>query len=408
MNTTLVRTFLALGALGWTSAVLPAQDAKTESSAPAVRELIEQLGDRSYQNRRAAESALRARGTEALDALREAAKDDADPEVQWRARRLVRQIEGGEERQGTLQPRGEPRTEEGGTSPHPSSPWMRMRPFQLQGGGDLEQVFGDLFEQLERDFGVDVPRGRFFHDDFFRNLQQQMDDMQQGGAMQLPGGQAFSMRMDQDGVRLEITEKGQDGKSETKVYEAPDMQAFRDKYPEIAQRYLRDGGVRVFGFEGMPLRGMPGFGGRFQVAPLAPRGMAPLPGTAGVGDDGERLGVLVDDVPEAVREFLNLDQGQGLRVVEVTEGSLAETLGVQSGDVLLEVAGRAIATPLDVREGLESVEAGDKLTVKINRRGAETTLETAKPKAPPAEKADAGQKKPAGKLEKRDGGVKIR
>lgn len=61
-------------------------------SAPSADELVEQLGAASFQQREQAEQLLQQLGMEALDALREAA-DDADLEIQYRARRLIGRIE---------------------------------------------------------------------------------------------------------------------------------------------------------------------------------------------------------------------------------------------------------------------------------------------------------------------------
>jgi hypothetical protein len=406
MNATLIRSFLATGVLGIGTALLPAQDQKpgTESPAPKAEveadpttsELIEQLGDRSFQVRKSAEASLRQRGADALAELRKAAADGADAEVQWRARRLVREIESGND--GRLQRRGDRagRGNAGAIPPGTWAPWQGWRQLHGQGDLDLEQVFGDLFERLERDFGVDVPRGRFFHDDFFQSLQQQMEEARRGNAMGLPGtGQAFSMQMDQNGVRIEITEKGEDGKSESKVYEAPDLQTFRQKYPEIAERYLREDGARMFGFGGQA----PGLR-TFRFTPMAPNLDLTTPPMDDGFDNGDRLGVMVE-VPSAdLREFLQLDPNQGLRVVGVQDDSMAAAAGVEVGDVVLEVGGTEVGSAADVRAALAKVEAGSKLTIKVNRRGKEHALET--------EKVEASAPASSGKLEKRDGGRRIR
>jgi len=376
----ILRSFLAAGALGLTTATMPAQDEKP--AKPSVPELIQQLGDRDYQVRKAAEASLRARGSDALEALRKAAADDGDAEVQWRARRLVRQLESGGE--GRLQPRTD--------ADQPATPQGRWRGLPWSGDADLEQMFGHVFEQLERDFGVDVPRGRFFKDDFFQNLQQQMEDLRRGNAMGLPGtGQAFNMNIGPDGVRIEITEKDASGKSETKVYEAPDVQTFRDKYPEVAQRYLNGGNAGGLGFGG---RFFPGFR-TFPTQPLDHDAFGVPMQDAAVVDNGERLGVMVQELSPEVRDFLELEPGQGLRVQGVTEGTLAETMGIAEGDVLLEVAGKKIGNPVDVREALGGVATGGDVTVKVNRRGKEQTL-TAKKPAPPKQTS-------VKKLEPRDG-----
>jgi hypothetical protein len=375
MNTTRFRSLWVLAALLATAAAAPAQDVprggQQEQTKAPIGELIEQLGDRNYQVRRDAETALRSRGQDALAELRKAAESHSDAEVQWRARRLVKQLESGDD--GSLQRRD---------ARDPSQPG-RWRTFGRT-DPDLEHLFGDMFERLERDFGMDVPRMRFFHDDFFQSLQEQMRDLRQGG---VPGaGQAFSMRVGPDGVRVEVTERTPDGKGDTKVYEAPDLQSFREKYPDIARRYMRDDGMR-FGWRAVPP--MP----RWQGDPLDPQ----VPPAADI-PEGERLGVLVQEVPEPVREFLGLQGTQGLRVEEVTEGSLAQTLGLEAGDILLQVGSKAVHDTTDVRAGLAEITPGSQVTVRVNRRGAEKDLSATKPQPKtPADKENGSKK-----LEKRD------
>src|SRR5690606_7356803 len=60
--------------------------------------------------------------------------------------------------------------------------------------------------------------------------------------------------------------------------------------------------------------------------------------------------------------------GRGLGVVEVREGSLADTLGLRAGDVLRELDGRALAQPSDVAAAL--ARAGDHLQLQFERDGA--------------------------------------
>jgi hypothetical protein len=332
-----------------------------DESVPSTDDLVRQLGDPSYQERRGAEQALRQRGESALPALRAAAKDDSEPEIQWRARRLIRQIEGGGQPDRLTPP------DRRGAAPRFSMP---------DRGHDLESMFDTLFQQMERDFGMDIPRRRFFSDDFFRDLQQQMQDAGTGHA------QGFSMKVDPDGVRVEVTETTPDGKQDKKVYEAPDMETFREKYPEIAQRYMN---ARPW-----TLRFGPRTGG-----PLAPRAWQVVPPTQQHEElDGNRLGVYVDPVSEAVAEFLGLEAGQGLRVREVTPDSLGSALAIEPGDIVLRVAGKDISSTEDVRAALQGVETGQKVEVVVNRRGAEKTLSADKPAAPEStKKAEKLQKR---------------
>ncbi|MFN7587891.1 MAG: hypothetical protein ACK5UQ_05205, partial [Planctomycetota bacterium] len=76
----------------------PPANAAPEAASPEagkeVTSLIRQLGSDSYRQRVEAERRLRELGDVALPALRDAAAQKDDAEVQWRARRLVRQLEG--------------------------------------------------------------------------------------------------------------------------------------------------------------------------------------------------------------------------------------------------------------------------------------------------------------------------
>lgn len=362
-----------LGLLGVLAAPTLAQEADSPPQ-PDVKRLIEQLGEPSYKVRKNAEEALRARGDEARSALQEAAEKSDDPEVRWRAQRL---LNGGEAGKG-----------------------LRLRGLDPAPGTDqrlpsLEHHFDDLFGRLERDFGIDVPRHRFFGEGFFHDLDQQMQEMQErmrSGAEGLGSSQSMQMQVGPDGVSVRIKERNDKGDLEEKTYEADDMESFRDKYPDIAKRYLGDGGGLRWKL-GLPRGGrfpaidrLPSGGGR-----LLPRNTPPTP--TAITDDGPKLGVMVQDLSPDVGEFLGLEEGQGLVVQEVLADSLAASLGLRTGDVVVEVNGRKVFGVEDVAGAL--AEPGDATKVEINRRGEKLTLTGAKPAPQQSEKAGGELKKRA-------------
>ena len=355
----------------------------TKESQATVKELIQKLGDSDYQARRDAESGLRARGKDVLDALKQAAESHTDEEVRWRARRLARQIEQGDaagglrrraERERAVEPQIELQTE----------PMLRWGAPQ-----DLDQMFNQMFERMERQFGIDIPRQRFFHNDFFRDLERQFDDVQKQGK-----GQAMEMKIGPGGVKVQVQERGQDGKVETKTYEAPDIKAFREKYPDVARRFL-DGNSMRFDF------GTPRF--RTWTVPeqqprvLWPQDLDRAPDQADqVPPANERLGVTIEDVGDELREYLQLDEGVGLRVTDVAEDSLAQKLGVQRGDVVTKIADKAIHDRGDVREALRAIPAGKKVEVVVYRKGSPLTLSAEKPgEAKPSDQPKELKKKKA-------------
>jgi bifunctional DNA-binding transcriptional regulator/antitoxin component of YhaV-PrlF toxin-antitoxin module len=249
--------------------------------------------------------------------------------------------------------------------------------------GGMQQQFDDFFRDMERRFGVDIPRASFFHDDFFRDLQDQM----QNGASQ---SQGMSMQVGPDGaVRVEIQETDADGKVESKVYEAPDMATFQAQYPDVLQRGGLGGvGLRLWSGD-EPLR-LPSLrlqrGGRGSTAP----------GTVADADSevqtGQRLGVAVHpQIPAELREHLGLEDGVGLMVQSVAPDSLATALGLRTGDIVVRIGERSIGSPADVQAALASIEAAATVEVAFLRKGAEQVATTSKPaaKLAPAKAVDA-------------------
>ncbi|NTV12444.1 MAG: PDZ domain-containing protein [Desulfobulbaceae bacterium] len=84
------------------------------------------------------------------------------------------------------------------------------------------------------------------------------------------------------------------------------------------------------------------------------------------------------DIPGLAREvgvevYKENDQQKGFRLVAVQNGKLLTELGLQTGDVLLSVNGRAMNS---VQEGLaayQQVKSGGQVTIEINRGGHRET-----------------------------------
>jgi hypothetical protein len=387
------------------------QETPTKSAADYVRD----LGSDSFRARTQAERALRGMGKQALPELQKAVADGNDAEIQWRARRLVRQIERGDT--GGLARRSDADQDQGQDQGQrrPGT----TRPPQWQGFDDLHERFDQLFRGLEGDFGVDIPRGRFFQDDFFRDLRDQMQDMQQHMQQMQSGvakGQSMSMQMGPDGVRVEVKTRNEKGEEESKVYEAPDLQTFKQKYPDVLPEHGLGFG---FSFGGPGLRdGLRVWRGDTGGQPLhlftwpAPRShdlkdqdlddhdlAQPDAAPQVLPPAGKRLGVVVKpEIPQQVRDYLGIKGG--LMVEQVQDGTLASALQLEAGDIVLDIAGTKIANTADVQQALGAIEAGKRVDVKIVRRGKELTVHADKPAAP-AEATPAP-------LEKRNKGGAIR
>lgn len=442
-----IRTLLLLAGAGLAAAV-PAQS-KPETVAPtkpsaeaappagrAVAAWIEQLGAAEFRDRVAAERALREMGEKALPALREAAENSADGEVQWRARRLARQIERGDGGGGLARrdaqdpapatkpdsrsPQGEPApapAEVGEEPLDPNDPFAEMeRRF-----AEMERRMDEMFGGMERDLGVPFPRRGANGDDLFRNLRQQMQRARtQAGPNGFGGSsssQGMSMQIGPDGaVKVEVQTRNEAGEVETKTYEAPSMEEFQKQYPGVLQSQ---------GLGGIP--GMSfGFGQRTpgRGAPMLPRARAwqdlptpqveiPAAPDAAVAEDvraamarGDVLGVQIrPEIGAELREHLGLEDGRGLLVEAVEADSLGAKLGIERADIVVAVAGKPVKAPTDVRTALQGVAAGAAVEVQVLRKGREMTLQAQKPAAVDTEPQ---AKKLRGRLRGDAGGGEIR
>lgn len=374
------------------------QPAIEQPTEPQAEQLVEQLGNEAFRERQKAERALRALGKDALPALRKAAEGQGIPEAQWRARRLIRQIEG---EGAVLAPRQQDAPQAESDRP------MRRRTRAFPGvPDDVQQRFDELFQSLESDFGMDIPRARFFDDSFFRDLQGQLEDMQQRLHKEPFGeGKKVSMHAGPDGVRVEVKTKNDTGEEETKVYEAPDLEAFHEKYPGVLDGSGIGGGFTFTmpngGFRGF-VQGMPqvrGLAPRFQAQPAQPA--APFDA---VPPAHKRLGVTVrESVSDDLLRHLALDGALGVQAVQ--QGTLAESLDIQAGDLIVRIGDQAIANTQDVQRALGTIDAGQEVVVLVYRKGVALTLRATKPEPKPAAGAAPLQDRDrAGKIEPSDEG----
>ena len=77
-------------------------------------------------------------------------------------------------------------------------------------------------------------------------------------------------------------------------------------------------------------------------------------------------------VSSAASEYYDLPDG--LYISAVAEGSDAEKKGIQSGDMLLAVNGKAVTTTYDVSAVKDGLQVGDTVTLQVERDGKVLTL----------------------------------
>lgn len=87
------------------------------------------------------------------------------------------------------------------------------------------------------------------------------------------------------------------------------------------------------------------------------------------------LGVMYgsDQMDDAMRQKNNIPDGDGVYVMEVTAGSAAEQAGIQKGDFITKINGKAINTGTQMVEKISAMRPGDKVEITYTHNGAQNT-----------------------------------
>jgi len=305
-----------------------------------VTDLIRDLGADEYSVRERAENDLKKMGEAAIPALREAL-EDKDPERALRAHRVLEGLE--KKPQRSVQDTGSR-----------AQRWMAYRDF----------------------------------------------------------GRGITFETHPDGkVELTVREgEAGSGKKETRTYKADSLEEFKKKYPELAAKYdlehlapkekwnffedsqdFWDAWKKRFDKDWFWDKDAMG---KF-VLPWFPFGSdsldhwvqdqkkqfdafrklePPAPdGAPKTGAHKAELGIAVERVEGALADQLGLGVGEGLVIVEVKPGTPAERAGLRKHDILLQVNGKALTGPDELRR---EVEAGLKKGMEFEtfRRGKRETV----------------------------------
>ncbi|MBI3819569.1 MAG: PDZ domain-containing protein [Planctomycetes bacterium] len=371
---------------------------KSAASAPAARpkispdvaKLIQQLGNADFDDRDAAMDKFREMGDSSLAALDDAGNNNSDSEIRWNARRVAREIRRGEtgkvkklkdlnlNEMRAQRPESAPKNSQDRDNNNDQDHddlQIELPGFDFNSAPDIAQLREQMRRQME-------------------DVQRQMDQMRQSlgsatGKNRLkvgPGGtfqmsdrlQGSSVQIDGNGVKVTTKEKDANGDVKEKTYEAPTVEEFRTKYPDIAEKYIDSfGGFKldgknnsIFQFRTSPAPF------DFKFAPTRPDLLqknadetdASKPASIIGPENGERLGVAVKAIPDEVFKFLGLDSDAGFMVESVVAGGQAESLGLKANDVVLAINGKKIGAGMTtIREALAAVPPGAQLRVEVVR-----------------------------------------
>lgn len=82
---------------------------------------------------------------------------------------------------------------------------------------------------------------------------------------------------------------------------------------------------------------------------------------------GGKLGVRVQGINPDVAKQYNLGVNTGVVIVEVQQGGPGEEAGLQPGDVILRINGKAVTAPGDVISSMQSAKSGETVQLIIHR-----------------------------------------
>jgi hypothetical protein len=329
----LIATVVALGGLG-SLAMAATQIGAGTFDGPAWRELLgtRDLEAREREYGRLVEEARENAGARAR--LREWAEGEGD--LAWTSRLALRELELREQ----LDAMG--------------------RGLRGQRGLGRSRFGADPFADFRRGM-FDHPffNGAFngaFGEDPFSGL----DLSLQGGSQ---SSSELQMETTPDGVKIEVRENV-DGKEKVTTYEGKSLEELLQAHPELRDR-----------IDVAPRLGPHGLGGLFGQA--QPFGNLPPDAFGGASFGGvptDKLGILMRE-PGSFEAPAGVEAGTGLLVERVLPGTLADALGIRSGDVVVRLNGEPIGSAEDVRAVLSKLEPGTELTADVvEQDGSEQTL----------------------------------
>ncbi len=84
------------------------------------------------------------------------------------------------------------------------------------------------------------------------------------------------------------------------------------------------------------------------------------------------IGVAMTSLSDRIANYLGYDGKEGIVVTQVVPGSPADKVGLQQGDVIVEINHTKVKEPADVANTVSKLKTGDKVTLLVWRKGALT------------------------------------
>lgn len=82
------------------------------------------------------------------------------------------------------------------------------------------------------------------------------------------------------------------------------------------------------------------------------------------------MGVSIQTLNSNIAKYYGIDETEGVLIAEIASGSPAEKAGLQKGDVIKKIKGKAIKTTDELQELVRGSKVNDKVIVEVIRKGA--------------------------------------
>ncbi|MFH1998613.1 MAG: PDZ domain-containing protein [Planctomycetota bacterium] len=245
--------------------------------------------------------------------------------------------------------------------------------------------FGDIFKEF---LGKDAPfRSHMFDSFTWPDMGRLMKELNKNdGDISINiDGQKLSYRLErQEGqssetCTLDVDENGkvvatvktkdEKGDEVENRYEAENMKAFQENYPEIAEKFdVKNTGI-IMSFPGarQHLFNLGKDGANRSLSWSIPQLKTGQRRTLGVYLDPEGPG-------KVLRAHLGLTDNEGVIIEKVLPGSFASKIDLRPMDIVTAINGQIVGSAENIRDILETVEASDNVEVKIFRNGEKKVL----------------------------------
>ncbi len=115
------------------------------------------------------------------------------------------------------------------------------------------------------------------------------------------------------------------------------------------------------------------------VSERTPKALAeamPSGSTGGEGETSSDLGITVEKVPAATAEKMGLKEGAGLSIKQVNSDGVGSRMGLQEGDVILEIDGKPVSDVASFNQQVAQAKKNKVIRLKIHRGSATIFLAT--------------------------------